>query len=125
MAGLEYAGDLPAVGVADQDDALLVLLAGLGEEVAQVGDAVAAEGILRHFALLGQDAEVTVDVADHIRREFHAAVAAIQDGDGGEIKRPETVVRQNAKGIIARGIFMEICLTLGVFVRISRAIIGA
>ena len=46
---------------------------------------------------------------DHVEGgEFPAPVTSIQNGDGGEIKGFETVVRQNAKGIIARDVLMEI-----------------
>ena len=71
MAGLMHSGDFPVSGIAYQNNAFLVVLAGLGEEVAQVGDAVAAERVLRHLALLGQNAEIAVDVAYHTGGEFH------------------------------------------------------
>ena len=75
MAGLMHPGDFPVVGIAHQNDALLVVLTGLGEEVAQIGDAAAAERILRHLALFGQNAEVAVDVADHTGGEFHGGAS--------------------------------------------------
>jgi len=38
---------------------------------------------------------------EKLQGDFSDSVTAIQDGDGGEVKGPETVVRQNTKGIIA------------------------
>ncbi len=52
---------------------------------------------------------VKVFTPQETRRGFPAAVAAIQDGDGGKIQRLETVVRQDAKGVIARDVLVETC----------------
>lgn len=38
---------------------------------------------------------------EKLQGDFSDSVTAIQDGDGGEVKGAETVVRQNAKAIIA------------------------
>ena len=72
---LMYVADNTAICVGHKDNAGVVAVFCLCKEIAQVGDTLVAVAALRHLALLGHNAEIFVDIENHVVGELHHGTA--------------------------------------------------